>query len=256
MGFKSLVATAMAIGLVALQSTNAADMPVTASAYDWTGFYTGANIGYGWRSGSDQSLSLTDRSGSGLTEFRNAGGFPVGGVDPDGIVGGGQAGYNWQSSAWVWGIVADFQAAGLEESRNFASTAPAHFLPGTTVLDRKIDWFGTVRGKAGWATQNWLFYGTGGLAYGHVAENLAFTSAGVASARGSNSNTKIGWTAGAGLEYGWGGWSVGAEYLYIDLGRTSPAMTFAGYSAAGGDSITASSRNNMGIVRALVNYRF
>ena len=257
------IVTAAALLLAPLQSAWAADLPVKApatkpaTAFDWSGFFVGGNVGYGWASDADPSHSLIDSSGSGLTAFFNAGGFPVGADNPNGITGGVQAGYNWQNSALVWGLVADFQASGMQEESSFASGAPAPpFVTGTTTLDRKVDWFGTLRGKAGWAMQDWLFYGTAGLAYGHIKENMTFASSGVASASGSNTQTKVGWTVGAGLAYGWDRWSVGIEYLYIDLGRTDATMTFAGYPGAGGDSFTASSRNNLNIVRGLVNYRF
>lgn len=263
---KRMFVIGAAIGLCLSQSAFAADMPAKApvlkapalkATYNWAGLYVGGNVGYGWASDADPSRSIVDTSGSGLTAFFNAGGFPVGAVNPNGIIGGVQAGYHWQKNALVWGVVTDFQASGMREESGFASVAPAPpFVTGTTTLDRKIDWFGTLRGKAGWAAQNWLFYGTAGLAYGHIKENLTFTSSGIPSASGSNDYTKVGWTVGAGLEYGWDKWSVGVEYLYIDLGRTDATMTFAGYFGAGGDSVTVSSRNNLNIVRALVNYRF
>ena len=31
-----------------------------------------------------------------------------------------------------------------------------------------MEWFGTLRGRIGFAANNWLFFDTGGLAYGNV----------------------------------------------------------------------------------------
>lgn len=251
-----------AIGLGVSQAALAADMPAKAfalktAAYNWSGFYAGGNVGYGWGSGASPNLSLVDTTGVGLTGFFNAGGFPIGAVNPSGAIGGAQVGYNWQTSTTVYGLVADFQASDMHKQGAFASVAPVPpNLVATTTLDRRIDWFGTVRGKFGYAMQNWLAYGTGGLAFGHIRESLNFTSSGAPTGSGSNTQTKFGWALGAGLEYGWDKWSVGVEYLYIDLGRTNTTMPFAGYFGAASDSLTVSSQNSVNIVRALVNYRF
>ncbi|HET7848772.1 MAG TPA: porin family protein, partial [Pseudolabrys sp.] len=68
-------------------------VPVAPAVYDWTGFYIGANIGYGvGRNGTDQSvlapLSLPDQVGS----FK---------ISPAGVLGGIQGGYNWQTGRLV-----------------------------------------------------------------------------------------------------------------------------------------------------------
>ena len=93
-------------------------------------------------------------------------------------------------------------------------------------LSSDANWWGTLRGRMGFAADNWLFYGTGGLAWGAIDAsaridycfdvdcNTGWT------ARGSESETLVGWTAGAGIEYGWDNWTFGAEYLYVDLGST------------------------------------
>ena len=259
-------AIAMAIGVTAPQIVWATEMtvrtPVSKAApqvYNWTGLYVGGNLGYGWARGSDPQFALVDTTGSGLTAFFNDGGFPVTSVNPQGFIGGTQIGYNWQSNAFVWGLAADLQASGMKQGSTFASVPPAPpSAAGTTTLDRKIDWFGTIRGKLGFAIQNWLLYGTGGLAYGHIKEDLTFTPTPptIPIGTGSNSQTKAGWTVGGGFEYGVDRWSFGVEYLFIDFGRTATAMTFAGYLGAETDMVSFSSRNTVNVVRALVNYHF
>src|ERR1700676_4288089 len=128
--------------------------PPVVAVYDWTGFYIGGNIGYSWGRSNDTS-TLTNGAGPVLfTSF--------GKTNLDGVVGGGQVGYNWQTQNWVWGLEADIQGTDEKGSRNFVCpvgictvftgvffNAPP---PGPAVpvaLYQKIDWFGTVRARAG-----------------------------------------------------------------------------------------------------------
>ena len=70
-------------------------------------------------------------------------------------------------------------------------------------------WFGTLRGRVGYAMNNVLAYGTGGFAYGGVE----LSSDGV-----SQSQTHYGWTLGVGAEVGLTpNWTAKVEYLYFDL---------------------------------------
>jgi outer membrane immunogenic protein len=122
--------------------------------------------------------------------------------DLNGILGGGQN--------QVWGLEADIQGAGECGSRDFicptgVCTPPVGgflvlAIPGPAVpvsLDQKLEWFGTVRGRAGvLVTPKVLLYATGGLAYGEVKPNeLIGALTGV-----SNSDTRVGYTVGAGIE--------------------------------------------------------
>jgi outer membrane immunogenic protein len=196
------------IGAVWSLEAQAADMnyggrtPYTVNqplnAYSWAGPYLGGNIGYAWGS-VDNAFAK-----------------------PSGFVGGVQGGYNWQNGAWVFGLEADIQASGADDT-----FAPWKF---------SNPWFGTVRGRGGYALNNVLFYGTLGLSYGALrAETFGL----------SESHTSIGWTAGVGAEFGFApNWSAKIEYLYVDLSRSNFVVTGAshGYS--------------FGAVRAGVNYRF
>lgn len=168
------------------------------NAYSWAGPYLGGNIGYEWGS--------VDNNPS----------------KPSGFVGGVQAGYNFQNGPWVFGIEGDIQAAGADDT-----FAPWKF---------SNPWFGTLRGRAGYAFNNVLFYGTAGLAFGELrAQTFGWTE----------SHTTAGWTIGAGAEVGLApNWSAKLEYLYIDLSTSQFAITGVsnGYSAS--------------VVRAGVNYHF
>ncbi|QOZ72226.1 MULTISPECIES: outer membrane protein [Bradyrhizobium] len=168
------------------------------NAYSWAGPYLGGNIGYEWGSVDNNPAK------------------------PSGFVGGVQAGYNFQNGPWVFGVEGDIQAAGADDT-----FAPWKF---------SNPWFGTLRGRGGYAFSNVLFYGTAGLAFGELrAQTFGWTE----------SHTSAGWTIGAGAEVGLApNWSAKLEYLYINLSTSQFAITGVsnGYSAS--------------VVRAGVNYHF
>jgi outer membrane immunogenic protein len=167
-------------------------------AFSWARPYLGVNLGYAWGSVANNPTK------------------------PSGFVGGVQAGYNWQNGAFVFGLEGDIQATGAEET-----FAPWKF---------SNPWFGTVRGRAGFAFNNILFFGTGGLAFGE----LRATTFGL-----SESHTNAGWTLGAGAEMAFAqNWSAKIEYLYVDLANSNFVVT------------GASNGYRFGLIRAGVNYRF
>jgi outer membrane immunogenic protein len=102
-------------------------------------------------------------------------------ISQSGAVGGFEAGYNWQWSNWLLGVEADFSLAGMNgraSGTSIASNAVTPPVTQTTTAEQSTDWYGTVRGRAGWlATPNLLLFGTGGFAYGRVAgsANLIFS---------------------------------------------------------------------------------
>jgi outer membrane immunogenic protein len=257
--FVAAVAVASLFGSAAM----AADLPVKAApmpaaVYNWTGFYIGGNIGYSWGRSSDFS-TLTNGAGTVLFSNSNS-------TDLNGFVGGGQIGYNWQVTNWVWGLEADIQGTDEKGSRNFTcgtSVCRPDIIGALVVLgppvlvspmDQKIEWFGTVRGRAGiLATPAVLLYGTGGLAYGDV--RTAETVGGLAF---TNTQTRVGWTVGAGVEGAIGGnWTAKLEYLYVDLGRTTGSFLTT-FGAVGGGVLSSnySSRITDNVLRVGVNYRF
>jgi len=188
----------MAIGTIALPA-DAQYGPQTGHAI-WQGPYVGANLGYQWG-------AIT--------------GNPT---RPNGFAGGAQAGYNWQSNQFVFGGEADIQFSGADDT-----FAPWKF---------SNPWFGTLRGRAGFATSNILIYATGGLAYGSVRVKNTFTGA-------DESKLHPGWVLGAGMEVALTtNWSARAEYLYVDLSDRSYAQT------------GTSNGIESSVVRFGVNYRF
>ena len=190
---RHLAASMILVGLAAAQPALSADLPRRAApvpyapmmaAYNWTGFYIGGNLGYGW---GDVSHDVT---GIGRTQvFSPAGALlfdsgPVGGsafsnkANIDGFVGGGQLGWNWQTSNWVWGIETDLQATGQKGDHSGSVLVPGLAIPGAAPLPAQtlflagqpqLNWFGTLRGRVGiLPTDRWLLYVTGGLAYGDL----------------------------------------------------------------------------------------
>jgi outer membrane immunogenic protein len=260
---------AVLIASFGVTSALAADLPARTYAkapvyvdpgYNWSGFYIGGNIGYSWGRSSDTS-SLSN--GAGTVLFTSAGSSNL-----DGVVGGGQAGYNWQMQNWVWGLEADIQGTDEHGSRGFtcgtsicrpaviAALGPAVLGPAVSAtLNQRIDWFGTVRGRIGvLASPKVLLYVTGGLAYGEVASNETIGALSPLSA----TDTKAGYTVGAGIEGAIGGnWTAKLEYLYVDLGRVSGSFATT-IPALGGGTLTSSynSRITDNVLRVGVNYKF
>ena len=143
----------------------------------------GFNGGYSWGR-SSRELNFVTTTGAAIVP---AGGVVTsGGTDLEGGLFGGQIGYNWQTSNWVLGFETDIQWANQRGSRTFLCNGLA-CLPGLTVLpagvvgsgaviDQKLEWFGTFRGRGGFlVTPTALLYATGGLAYGSVQTGVLLT---------------------------------------------------------------------------------
>jgi len=179
------------------------------------------------------------------------------------VIGGGQIGYNWQGmgSLWVFGLEADIQGSGQKASGSYA--LPSVFVPGVGTFpptainyEDKLEWFGTVRGRIGYAAGDqgrWLPYITGGLAYGDGNINGSGSDAAPFLAipvAFNQTTTYVGWTLGAGLEWAFADkWSAKLEYLYIDFGN-GPTIPLTAATAI------TSGRMTDNIARVGVNYHF
>jgi outer membrane immunogenic protein len=83
-------------------------------------------------------------------------------------------------------------------------------------------------------------YITGGAAFGDVKSSTAL---------GSETETRVGWTLGGGVEAAIvGPWSAKVEYLYSDLGKANCS------AATCGTSTDVDFRSNL--VRGGINYHF
>jgi outer membrane immunogenic protein len=215
----ALTAPGLAADLGARTYTKA---PVVAPVSNWSGFYVGGNLGYGWGSAN---TDIFDRPPA--PDFHT-----TLGARSSGVIGGAQLGYNWQVGSLVTGLEADIQGSGIKGSTVRSSLInhqglpedPSNFLSS----DQKLSWFGTVRGRLGvTVTPDLLLYGTAGVAYGEVNNSanqhfLAFFDGKFLEFPASARKTKAGWTAGAGGEWMFArNWSAKVEYLHVDLGNVS-----------------------------------
>ncbi len=166
--------------------------PIYVAPFSWSGFYIGINGGYGWAK-SDWTSAVT--SGS---------------TDPKGWLVGGTLGYNLQTGVWVWGLEGDIDWSNIKGS----TTGGTGVCSGALGCETRNRWLATTRGRIGYAFDRWLPFITGGAAFGDVKMS---PNTGL-----SETKTKVGWTVGGGLEYAFlSGWSAKAEYLYVDLGKST-----------------------------------
>jgi len=132
---------------------------------------------------------------------------------------GAHAGYNWQQGATVFGFETDLQGTHLNSSMNGGlnpSPPPAGSFASTTAT---VDYYGTFRGRLGFTSGQWMFYGTGGAAYGNVDLSSQFGVLGLLTVA-QTSEPRIGWVVGAGFEYLLRpNWMLTFGYQYVDLGR-------------------------------------
>lgn len=165
-----------------------------------------------------------------------------------GFIGGAQAGYNWQQGTWVYGLEGDISGSSLQTSLNGGLTGTcAGDMASTTA---KVDWYGTVRGRAGWAFDKFLVYGTGGLAYGDVKLSSLYTSNGTTTT-GSVSQVRAGWVLGAGIDYMLQrNLFLNLGYQYVDLGTLN--LT----TSTGGLIQTASTHAAFSVFTAGLSWRF
>lgn len=213
---------AIALAFVALGSAaRAADFPLLKGppvyappVFTWTGFYVGVNAGVsagGWsRAQEIDPLALIS-----IPRWESA--------QAAGFSGGGQIGYNYQfANRIVAGVEADLQGTTLHGT--YENYNECDFLGCSHGQDeQKVDWWGTVRGRLGYAFGNLLPYATAGFAYGEVTNGCDYSTIAVLTCYAGNpyswSSVRPGWTAGAGLEYALtGNLTLKAEYLYTDLG--------------------------------------
>jgi outer membrane immunogenic protein len=135
----------------------AAPAPVAAAPVaNWSGFYIGALLGYTW--GETENAAVAD-------------------PDIDGFDGGAYIGANYQWNQFVLGVEADALISGADG--------------GTGGIGAEQDWSASLRARAGIGLDQFLLYGTGGVAASGVE---------LSDATSSDNNTLWGWTLGAGAE--------------------------------------------------------
>jgi outer membrane immunogenic protein len=224
---------------------------------EWTGFYFGGNVGYGWNHAVVNDSFLLAGFGPISPDTRYA-------ENLKGAVWGGQIGYNWQVGNFVVGLEADFNGTSQIFDQPFACDLGGAIVPGCTVYPKDtIRWFGTGRGRAGFAVDRWLVYVTGGGAWQNLGSTGRVQMAGVGSWDIFNtSTTRFGYSVGAGVEAAvFGRWSFGVEYLFIDTGTKTtanvvlPAGLTAALGAPAGTMLYETHRLSDNIVRLRLNFR-
>lgn len=264
---KVLLATVLLAGSALASPTFAADLPRKAApivvpppVFSWSGFYGGLNAGYGFD--NDRDIQTTGQAAINVTNV--AGGARPGSVrlEREGGIAGVQMGYNWQIMPnWLVGIEADFAGADINDTRNVV-TIPLNGI-GTlnNTFNSKLDYLGTVRARAGYVFDRTMVYATGGFAYGGVSNTVSFfgtpATGGLLQFVGSNRDLETGYTVGGGIEHFISNnFSVKAEYLYYDLGRTTVNVAVIPGNGGGGTGYNSRFDNEGHIVRVGLNYKF
>jgi outer membrane immunogenic protein len=228
----------------------AADLPVRpvykapppVPVVSWTGFYVGGNLGARWNT-IDSDVTSATLGGAAVNQTILS---PSGSsFDSTALRAGVFAGWNWQTGPWVVGVEGDIGWANKTKTRD--GTYPAELLIGTPTFPGpysvdggafsvKTTWDASARARVGWLfTPNVLVFATGGAAWMRLETSSDCQSApptnGATCATGNffngtlspvninNSQTRLGWTIGGGIETMLGsGWFARAEYRYSDYG--------------------------------------
>jgi outer membrane immunogenic protein len=239
---KTFAAVSAAVALLTTSlAAQAADLParpapapvapvVVPYMYDWTGFYIGANGGYG-----NTHVCWGDFNASVGPEGCN--------TSSGGLI-GGQAGYRWQMGQFVFGLEAEGDWANLRASK------PSVFYNGGTD-SAKVTSVGLFTGQVGFAMNAALFYLKGG---GALANNNFSITDGTGFTAGYWTSHKLGGTIGVGVEYGFTpNWSAGLEYDYLFMGNNNNSFS-CGPTCAG--VLNSSVSQNINMITVRVNYKF
>lgn len=196
----------------------------------YNGGYVGGNIGgVSYRADrSDLDGFLTDNSGWAATKGAFAG--------------GAQIGWDWQSCNRLLGVVADWSWTNPEAEIFDNPNAGI----GENSVRSKMEWFGTLRGRAGLVVDDSLIYVTGGLAYANIKTTITDVPDSFAFDK-----TRWGLAAGVGAEFALsGGWSVNTEVLYMQFSKQSVAFS------TGANLFSFDLNDNAWVSRIGLNYRW
>jgi outer membrane immunogenic protein len=179
------------------------DEPGTALPPVWAGLYVGGSIGYGRGDVSDTITLTFDPI------FSGTGSVTEGSDDLNGAVYGAHLGYNFQYDNFVFGTEIGINGASM-------NAAPLEYELSGNPIKHDLNWYASAVGRLGYAYENFLFYGFGGVAWSKVETDFP-NAANLGDAR--DDTTFVGWTAGVGVEYALSSrFSLRLEYAHIDLG--------------------------------------
>jgi outer membrane immunogenic protein len=191
-------------------------LPTAPVGMTWSGFYVGGNVG--------AALSPDDLSINDLSEEQN---LSLSSSNDTKLIGGVHGGYNWQTGPWVLGVEGDFDFA---ENVNFLASA---------------------RGRLGWGLGNWLFYGTGGVAFIDTDNNFVVVSAEDGPFSFNGGNNKTGFVVGGGIDYKVAPHlSLGVEGLFYNFGSDDAHLV------ADNEPFVLKQDQDFTVVRARLTYHF
>jgi outer membrane immunogenic protein len=283
---KLLLASTMLVGATA--AVSAADLPRRAApppvftpvpVFTWTGFYFGVNAGYGFDANSRNTTNYALPYGSVVNSPDTNAVISVNNrSNNDGFTGGAQVGYNYQftpGSGIVVGFEADAQYVDFARrtngtlnytgfgNRGFAFSEPRAYV---ATSGNGLDYFGTVRGRLGYAFDRTLVYATGGFAYGSGQDDQNFAG------NRFRDSFRTGYAVGGGVEYALptdsflnffksSAVTLKVEGLYVNLDRQKNAASAVFYPTILPPNGTAylngaAANTEFAVVRAGVNYKF
>lgn len=174
---------------------------------DWSGFYLGAHVGYGWGEVEAQDGIGQNEAVFIIEDFL---------IDVDGPFAGGQAGFRHQFNSLVLGVEASASWADFEGSEDiYFDEGGGIGYDGTVAA--QIDWFGLLEGQIGFAADRFLVYAHGGLAFGEIDIDLTIEETTLVF--GGGEDTRLGYGVGVGAsalvsEHA----AVDIKYTFLDLG--------------------------------------
>jgi outer membrane immunogenic protein len=221
------LASAVILGLTALP----AFAQETTENAPFNGLYVGAAGGYDVQPNDAGSSILFDRNldgrfGDAVTTAAGANAFSSGFCngattattltggrgcrkDKDGAAYYGRVGMDTQRGNIVVGVVGEFGKSEITDSVTAFSTTPASY-----VMTRSVDWEASIRGRAGYAVNTTLFYGTFGAGYAKIDRDFYSTNTGNAYQQ-SGKRQQFGILGGGGIEQKvTPNISVGMEYMF------------------------------------------
>ncbi|HUI20725.1 MAG TPA: outer membrane beta-barrel protein [Methylocella sp.] len=269
MSKKTFLTRAGAIAVAAVSSSSAfaaepAPIPPPPPAFTWTGLYVGGQIGYAW--GNDNIYYVAYDPSSGLGYNPSIFG------SPSGVIGGAHVAFNYQIDKPGGGFVIGVEGSVDGTSLSNTLAAPFVGLGGTSVsASTNADIQGSIRGRFGIAWDRLLIYATGGVAFAgfNTSYSVVGNTSGLAAINGgapffgsnSFSNTRVGWTAGGGIDYAvTPNWIVFAEYRYTDFGTVGNTLlastAFATVPGLAGGVLYSNRTLNQSQVQLGFSYKF
>ena len=272
MSYKASLACASAFAAAATLAGSAfaaepAPAPPPPPPFTWTGLYVGGQIGYAW--GNDDIFYNAYDPLTGTVFNPSAFNVPIVSSTPSGVIGGAHVGFNYQidkpTGNFVIGVEGSVDGTSLRDH----VAAPFGAFGGSSVsASTKTDIQGSIRGRFGISWDRLLLYATGGVAFGGFNTNYSFIGntgavlpGGPLFGTNSFSNTRVGWTAGGGIDYAvTNNWSVFAEYRYTSFGTFGntwlDTAVFATTPSLAGGSLFSSRTWSQNQVQVGFSYKF